>query len=208
MRLRIQFSKTEAMRYTGHLDLYRTWERTFRRAKLPLAYSQGYRPHPRLSLACALPLGLTSQGDLLDVWLEEDIDIDSITRILTNALPPGIFVESILEIPAQSPTLQKLVQYSIYQVTILEPFMELQERMELLLEASTLIRQRQSKNYDLRPLIKDIHHMPQDEAGHQRLEMTLSTSDAGTGRPDEVIYALGGDPSATRIHRLGLILGA
>jgi radical SAM-linked protein len=44
------------MRYTGHLDLHRAWERTFRRARLPLAYSQGFHPQPRLNLACALPL--------------------------------------------------------------------------------------------------------------------------------------------------------
>jgi radical SAM-linked protein len=48
------------MRYTGHLDLYRTWERTLRRAGLPLAYSQGFKPHPRIVLACALPLGCTT----------------------------------------------------------------------------------------------------------------------------------------------------
>jgi radical SAM-linked protein len=71
MRLRITFAKTEAMRFTGHLDLHRTWERCFRRARLPLAYTQGFNPHPRLNLAAALPLGFTSQGEMIDAWLEQ-----------------------------------------------------------------------------------------------------------------------------------------
>ena len=52
------FSKTDAMRYTGHLDLHRAWERTFRRAGLPLAYTQGFSPHPRINLACRPAAGL------------------------------------------------------------------------------------------------------------------------------------------------------
>ncbi len=59
-RLRLTFAKTAAMRYTGHLDLHTTWERTLRRARLPLAYSQGFHPQPKIQLASALPLGFTS----------------------------------------------------------------------------------------------------------------------------------------------------
>ena len=66
IRLRIVFAKTEAMRYTSHLDLHRTWERTIRRANLPLAYSQGYNPHPRINLASALPLGFTSDCEVVE----------------------------------------------------------------------------------------------------------------------------------------------
>jgi radical SAM-linked protein len=70
MRIQITFSKTGAMRFTGHLDLHRAWERTFRRAALPLAYSQGYNPRPKMNLASALPLGFTSECEVIDVRLE------------------------------------------------------------------------------------------------------------------------------------------
>jgi len=90
MRLRIHFAKTEAMRYTGHLDLHRAWERTFRRAMLPLAYSQGFRPHPRINLGCALPLGFTSQDEVVDIWLEQSNPIQEIESALQSAIPPGI----------------------------------------------------------------------------------------------------------------------
>jgi len=66
-RYRIRFAKSAPLRFIGHLDLHRTWERTLRRAGARLAYSEGYNPRPRLNLGLALPLGCTSQGDLLDV---------------------------------------------------------------------------------------------------------------------------------------------
>ena len=77
-RLRLTFAKTEAMRFTGHLDLHHTWERTFRRAGLPLAYSQGFNPHPRLNLASALPLGFTSECEVIDVWLEQEMEPEQV----------------------------------------------------------------------------------------------------------------------------------
>ena len=69
MRLRLTFTKTGSLKYTGHLNLHRTLERTFRRAGLPLAYSQGFNPQPRMNLAEALPLGITSECEVMDVWL-------------------------------------------------------------------------------------------------------------------------------------------
>jgi radical SAM-linked protein len=77
VRVRIHFHKTEAMRFTGHLDLHKAWERALRRAgsrsALRLAYSQGFHPQPRIHLACALPLGFTSECEVVDVWLENEI---------------------------------------------------------------------------------------------------------------------------------------
>ena len=90
MRIRLIFSKLEPMRYTGHLDLFRTWERTIRRAGLPLAYSQGFNSRPRINLASALPLGFTSCGEVMDMWLEEDQSLDKIKAALEGALPPGL----------------------------------------------------------------------------------------------------------------------
>src|SRR4030067_2785252 len=105
MRLRITFAKTEAMRYTGHLDLHRTWERTLRRAKLPLAYSQGFKPHPRIVLASALPLGCTSQHEIVDVWLERQESLSVIAARLSRAAPPGLRVLEVSEVAPNLPSL-------------------------------------------------------------------------------------------------------
>ena len=71
MRLRITFSKSGALRYTGHLDLQTTWERTLRRAGLPLAYTHGFHPGPRIQIASALPLGFIGRAEIVDIWLDE-----------------------------------------------------------------------------------------------------------------------------------------
>ncbi|MFN2265763.1 MAG: TIGR03936 family radical SAM-associated protein, partial [Anaerolineales bacterium] len=65
MRIRVKFAKTEPMRFTSHLDLYRAWERLLRRADLSLVFSQGYNPRPKLQLAAPLALGITSQAEII-----------------------------------------------------------------------------------------------------------------------------------------------
>src|SRR5512143_3158672 len=121
MRIRIFFCKNEAMRYTGHLDLHKTWERIFRRSGLSLAYSQGFHPQPRLNLACALPLGFTSQAEILDAWLESSIPLDEIQKALMQSAPPGITIERIEEIDLRMPSLQTQVHASEYVITFLTP---------------------------------------------------------------------------------------
>ncbi|HEX9013553.1 MAG TPA: TIGR03936 family radical SAM-associated protein [Anaerolineaceae bacterium] len=205
MRIRITFSKTDAMRFTGHLDLYRTWERTLRRAGLPLAYSQGFNPHPRINLAAALPLGFTSQGDILDVGLEQELTAPDIESALRQAAPPGIRIEQVQVIDDHLPTLQAVLQASEFTITFLEPFPELDARLAELLQAETLPRERRGKSYDLRRLVLELRRLPDDEQGHSRLFARLTAREGATGRPEEVVAALGTVPEQTRVHRSRLV---
>ena len=79
MRIRITFAKQGALRYTGHLDLHKLWERAARRAELPLAYSQGFHPQPKMNIAAALPLGFSSRCEVMDMRLEHEIPAGRIT---------------------------------------------------------------------------------------------------------------------------------
>lgn len=205
-RLRIQFTKNPAMRFTGHLDLHRAWERALRRAQLPLAYSQGFNPHPRINLAAALPLGFTSSCELADVWLEPDQPLDGLVRRLAPALPPGISLRRLEQVELNLPALQTLVEASEYEVTLLDPLPDLPERLAVLLAAPCIPRQRRGKAYDLRPLIKEITALPDDEGGNTRLSMLLSSRENATGRPEEVLAEMGADPLAARVHRTRLAL--
>lgn len=205
MRLRIHFAKTEAMRYTGHLDLHRAWERTLRRAGLPLAYSQGFRPHARINLGCALPLGFTSQDEVVDIWLEQSNPIQEIETALQSALPPGIQLQAVEIIDEKEPTLQTQLQAAEYHITLLEAIPELDFRLGEVCLAESLLRQRRGKAYDLRQLILELRRLADDENGQQRLLAVLSTREGATGRPEEVILALGGDPTLTRVQRTRLI---
>jgi len=205
MRLRIHFNKTEAMRFTSHLDLHRTWERTIRRSGLPLAYTQGYRPHPRINLGSALPLGFTSQDEVVDIWLEADSPIEDIESALRRAAPPGISIQGIEAVDDRFPALQSVLGAAEYEITLLEPLADLYNRVEHILEAGSLPRQRRGKDYDLRSLIYHISFLPDDSDGNQRLLLLLSARENATGRPEEVIAALGGDPAAARVHRTRLV---
>lgn len=205
MRLRIGFSKNDLMRFTGHLDLHRAWERIFRRAGLPLAYTQGFSPHPRINLASALPLGFTSEAELVDVWLEEELSLDEIARSLTRAIPPGIQIREIQSVSERLPSLQSSLEASEFVVTFLEEQPDLQAQVDRLLQADNLPRTRRNKSYDLRPLIQALEVLPAAADGVSRLRMRLSAREAATGRPEEVLDCMGITVENCRVHRTGLL---
>jgi radical SAM-linked protein len=204
MRLRITFAKTEEMRYTGHLDLHRAWERIFRRAGLPIAYSQGFHPQPRINLASALPLGFTSQAEIADVWLEETLPLEQVSEALVQALPPGLTLIDTSAVEMSTPSLQTQVLASEYIVTLLDPVDNLDERLKDVVNTASLPRERRGKKYDLRPLIEELERIAEDEQGRACLKMRLAAQEGATGRPEEVLNALDVAPEAARVHRTRL----
>jgi radical SAM-linked protein len=205
LRLRITFAKYEAMRFTGHLDLHRAWERTFRRARLPLAYSQGFNPHPRLNLGSALPLGFTSECEVIDVWLEQDLTLEAVSTALQPALPPGLRILDIQVVDPHRPALQSELEASEFRITLLESWPDLERRCQALLEIASLPRVRRQKAYDLRPLILALELLSNDEQDRQRFLLRLVAREGATGRPEEVLDALDIPPEETRTHRTRLI---
>src|SRR5512140_1677303 len=98
--------------------MHKIWERTMRRARLPLAYSQGFHPQPRINQASPLPLGMVSQVEMVDVWLEEDLPLDDVLGHLEGALPPGMLVQHIESIDLHAPALPTQVRTSHYRVIL------------------------------------------------------------------------------------------
>lgn len=205
MRLRITFSKTSAMQYIGHLDLHRTWERTIRRAQLPLSYSQGFNPRPKINLASALPLGFTSDCELIDIWLEEDLPENVVSAKLLEAAPPGIGIIKVESIDLQAPKTPNIITSSVYKVRLSDPIPDLADRIKTLLSLKTLIRERRGKQYDLRTLVENIEELPLSKTGEQWIKITLSARPNATGRPDEVLAALEIPADHTNVHRSELI---
>ncbi len=206
-RWRLVFAKTEPMRYTGNLDVQRTLERMFRRADLPLLHSRGYNPRPKMHIASALPLGVTGRAELMDFWLERPLPADEIRRRLIQAQPPGLRVVEVHPVPLDAPALQTQVQAAAYEARFLEPVPDLAQRVTALLARTHIPRERRGKTYDLRPLVQVLEVRPpaEDDAG-PRLYMVLAARPGATGRPDEVLAALGLDPAQARIERLRLFL--
>ncbi len=209
IRYRTQFEKTKAMRYTGHLDLFRTLERTMRRANMPLAYSQGFNPRPKMTLASALPLGYTSESEMLDFWLKEDRPLDEIAKALHIASPPGIIFKRFETTPLRGKKLQHLLSSASFIATLNTPPSDLETRLADYLAAKEVlidkIRKGKRKTIDLRALTITITLLPKDNDGQTRLELVLHATEGATGRPDDILKALDIDPLTARIHRTALI---
>lgn len=205
-RFRLTYEKSEPLRYTGNLDLHKIWERAFRRSKLPLAYSQGFHPQPRLVQASPLPLGATGKSELIDAWLTKPLHPDEITKEMAPVLPQGITIREVTRIDLSQPALPTRVHSARYRVTLLDPFSEetLQARLNKLLEAATLPRVRRNKPFDLRPLIEDARLS--DAADMPGLILQLAAREGATGRADEVLDTMGISVHAARIERLQLLL--
>jgi radical SAM-linked protein len=191
------------MRYTGHLDLHTILERTFRRAALPLAYTQGFHPQPRIQLAGALPLGFTAEGELADVWLEVDLPPEQMLTALRAASPPGLKLHDATVIDEREPPLQVQLRSAVYRVQLVGAPEGMAERVAALLDQPTLPRVRRDRPYDLRPLIE---HLALEAGDPAWLALQLAAREGATGRPEEVVDALGLDPLAARYHRIRLVL--
>jgi radical SAM-linked protein len=202
MRIRITFVKQGALRYTGHLDLHKLWERAARRAELPLAYSQGFHPQPKMNMAAALPLGFSSRCEVMDLRLEHDISLEELPTRLNGTLPSGLQVVGVQQVDEREPALQTQVEAAEYEVTLTEAVdrSELEGRIESVIESKAIPRERRGKIYDLRPLLEGLKLVSDD-----KIFMRLAAREAATGRPEEVLDVLGIAFEGTRIERTRLI---
>lgn len=207
-RLRITFGRGDVLRYITHLDLMRAFERALKRAALPVAYSEGFTPHPQIALAAPLPVGATAEGELLDVFMEEAISPEAVRARLAAQLPPGLSVNAVEEIPLTVPSLQSLVREWSWRVDFPAgtDASVLTARVDALLARDSipweLRREKETKAYDLRPLLLELR--AGTEGAHPALTMRLP-AEAGA-RPEQVVAAMGYDPREIRIHRLALLL--
>lgn len=208
-RYRIVYARGEELRYVGHLDMQTVWERTLRRARVPIAFSQGFNPRPRFHIAAALPLGFTSRCEIADLWLIEEMPITNLLERLQKASPPGLSIQSIMEVPLDMPALQTQVLQAEYRVDFFNdiPLDDLQQKVQGILSQASLSRVWRNKSYDLRPLIYAIEIIPPSSSKpFPSLRMLLSAREGATGRPEEVLSTLGIDATEVRVERTRLLL--
>ncbi|MEI7849953.1 MAG: TIGR03936 family radical SAM-associated protein [Chloroflexota bacterium] len=207
MRIRITFTKTGALRYIGHLDLHKLWERSTRRADLPLMYSQGFHPQPKIQLAAALPLGYSSRCELVDLWIDGDIELSDLPDRLTKASPPGLDILAIEKVDEKSPPLQTQVTSALFEVSLLIPPDKniVNQNINTCLQSMTLPRERRGKQYDLRPLIESLELIEGDQEKHPYLLIQLAAREGATGRPEEVLDVLAIPFEDTKIERSQLL---
>ena len=196
----------------------KVWERALRRAGLPLAYSGGYNPRPKMQLAKALPLGHSAGAELLDIWLDEPRSVDGLGRILARWLPEGLSVNQVRQVDPKGPAMQTQIVATEYRVTVELPprlgeeFIKewggvregVEARIEHLLAEDDVLHERRGKRYNLRPLIEELRLGDVIE-GEVVLEMRLSSRPGATGRPEAVLDVLELGDAFARYRRKRLI---
>ena len=210
-RLRIRFSRGEEVKYISHLDLIRLWQRALNRAGIPLTYSKGFNPHPQISMALALAMGVTSEAELVDIYVDRFTSPHAFTSAMSSQLPHGIAINGVYNTPLLMPSLQSQVRQAEYSVTIAtdQSKEEIETALNGLLDKETLPWQHQRdtgpKKYDLRALVDDLWLMDW-RPGFCTIGMRLRCDNTGSGRPEQVAAALGFTNYPDSIHRNKLIL--
>jgi len=210
-RLRIRFCRGEEIKFISHLDIMRLWQRALHRAEIPLTYSEGFNPRPRISLAAPLALGVTSEAELMDIFCSKWVSPHWFTAAVSQQLPPGIKILQVYPIALSQPSLQSQVRYVEYKVEVeteKEP-KDIESGLSSLLSAEHLPWQHQRdtglRSYDLRALIDNLWftdcHPPYCTIG-----MRLRCDNSGSGRPEQVTAALGFTHYPQSMHRTKLIL--
>jgi radical SAM-linked protein len=209
-RIRVRFSRGEELKFISHLDIMRLWQRAMHRAGLPLAYTEGFSPHPRISLAAPLAVGVTSRAELMDVFCNRWVSPHSFTTALSRQLPPGIVIMQVNMVAPTLPSLQSQVSQAEYEVEIETEKDQAGVRaaLEHLLSLERLAwhheRDTGTRSYDLRALTSDLWLIGW-RPGHGTIGMRLRCDSSGSGRPEQVAAALGFS-HPTSIRRTRLIL--
>ena len=209
-RLRVVFSKGAETRYISHLDVARAWERTFRRASVPLAYSSGFNPRPKVVFAAAIAVGFAGRAEMLDVLLMRRMPPREFASRVQEELPSGLQLSSVEEVSIGLPPLPTQVIAAEYEVVVetVDAAEVMQARLDELLVAETISCRRERPGkvqiYDLRPLIKKLWVADRRE-NECVIGMYLQADAQGTGRPDEVMAALGLTEVVRSIERVQLL---
>ena len=118
--IRLRFAKRGRIRFLSHRDVARAFERAFRVVKLPLAFTVGFSPRPKVSFGLALPVGHESDAEYLDVELTETYDVETLVVLVNDALPEGLSVTGAIALADRAPALQESVTSVTYELELVE----------------------------------------------------------------------------------------
>ena len=195
MKLRAKYSKMESSRFLSHLELMKAMERAFRRAKVPLAFSEGFNPHPKISYASALSVGIASRGEYLDLELSAQIDLPDFKDRTNDCLVKGIEILDVKEIKDKVKSLTATIERAEYTVicSIEEKLTveELQQLIEDFFKQPEILVTRKSKDKSKEIDIKEGIYRLRAELNNMNLiiNFTVDSGSKGNIRAGEVYYA-------------------
>ncbi len=212
-RIRISYSRGPELKFISHLDLMRLWIRALRRARVPLTYSEGFAPHPKIAMAAPLSVGVTAEAELMDVTVDKAVSPHWFREALNQQLPAGLEVIDVFTIAPTLPSLQSQVRFAMYRVEINtnRTLTEIETGVKELLARENIPWHHQRdtgrREYNLRRLIETIE-VTECREDICTLSMILRCDESGSGRPEQVVYALGFNEYPRSIKRRRLILGS
>ena len=213
---RLHYRRGEEVRFIGHLDMVRAFERAFRRAHLPLAYSQGFNPRPKVSYGPALPVGMTSEAEYLDVTFQTRPAGDLVVAV-NRFLPPGVKVLEARRLAGKTRALTALIDRIEYEVEFDEPrdVRDLRQRILAFLARREIIVQRKRMDpkkgekiseVNIRSFVESIETIPKGRG----LRVLTRVVEGRTARMDEVLQELLEEPREQvllyRIQRTGMFI--
>jgi radical SAM-linked protein len=214
-RLRIRYAKRGRLRFTSHRDFSRAFERAVFRARLPMAYSSGFNPHPRISYAGAAPTGAASEAEYLELALASVTDPDDVRRVLDEALPDGLDVLEVVDPAATgSPagSLADRLTASHWNVALDLTEEQADDAVRAFLSTPSVLVERMTKKglrtFDCRQAVVHLGALPGSDGTGSRLDLTLRHTEPAV-RPDDVLAGLtavsgvrpAGPPLLTRLRQ-------
>jgi radical SAM-linked protein len=194
-RLRVRYAKRGRLRFTSHRDFSRAFERAVVRAQVPVAYSSGFNPHPRISYAGATPTGAASEAEYLEIALSRTVDPAALRADLDAALPPGLDVLEVVDaVEAGGGSLADRLEASRWRVRLPGVAPEVAgDAVRALLEAEEVLVERMTKkglrSFDCRAAVVSLEVSPDSGAECAILEMVLRHGTPSV-RPDDVLAGL------------------
>ena len=187
-RLRIRYAKRGRLRFTSHRDFSRAFERAVMRARIPMAYSSGFHPHPRISYAGAAPTGAASEAEYLEIGLARVVDPTSVHADLATALPDGLDVLAVVESPGGS--LADLLSASRWTIRL--PAGRPEPAVEAFLATEQVMVERMTKKglreFDCRAAVVSMAVVVAADGGAE-LDLVLRHT-VPSVRPDDVLTGL------------------
>ena len=197
--IRIKYLKGEELKFIGHLDLMRVFERAVRRGSLPIAYSQGFNPKMRISYGTPLPLGITSDAEYADFEIDGWIKPDILKEELNSKLHPGLKILEAKIIGPKEGSLMASAQAVEYLATFTDNTSNVENKIKEIIASEKVIvkrkRKEKIKEIDIRPMIIEL------TLDGKILRMLVQSNSQGTAKPNEVLSVLGIDGARVKRTR-------
>lgn len=198
MKIRVKFSKSGNVKYVGHLDTMRLFQRAIKVAQLPVAYSQGFSPHSLVYFALPLAVGMQSEGEYMEIVMQEPILAGDVKERLSSVMVSGITLLDVFEVEEKTPSLMSLVQGADYKLilkVLQQPEVTATVLEEKVMTSTELMVLKKGKKgiapVDIKPLI--LQSVFTDRDGKIDIDLKVFAGSSKNLNPDLFIKALLGE---------------